>query len=634
MEASYFYYRPTDLLWDGNNKAGDFLDKGFNVKFLYRSKNKNIPNIAIGLDDFAGTGYFNREYIVSTKSYENIKLSLGIGWGKFAGQNTFNNPLSLFSEKMDNRPGRSDNFQYGGAAAYDQWFRGDATLFGGVELYIPRANGLKLKLEYDPLDYLDFSAVGRIDASRDLRKKDSDVNIGLSYPINKFVTIDASFIKGNTFNLTINMAVSFNEDLSKKPKFKPNIKTRTNTQKSKRIFYEDLLFNLNNNNLLLQTASLQDETLNIAISTSQHRNAIRSSSYAAHISKQILDNQNINVSSIKISHINAGVELNNISYLAGHLDNNNAVPLEVRRGYATLDSGNNSFLKNEFQPKVKFPVMFSSLNPVLVNHIGNPERFYFGGIALQHVGEIQFNRNLLLSSEISYAVYNNFQDTISGPASRMRHVRTDLVDYLKEGELYITNLQLDYIWSPYKNLYTRLSGGIFETMFGGIGAEFLYKPFDRNFTIGSEIFYVKQRDFNQKLSFKDYSTTTGHINFGFRLPLQMNLNLSYGRYLAKDDGYTFDISRETRSGFKAGVYFTKTDVPIELFGEGSFDKGFYFQIPIDLFSSEYKGNYTNFKLSPLTRDGGAKLQYKKDLKGMIYNSTYNKLNGGWDGFLN
>ena len=105
--------------------------------------------------------------------------------------------------------------------------------------------------------------------------------------------------------------------------------------------------------------------------------------------------------------------------------------------------------------------MFSSLNPVLVNHIGNPERFYFGGIALQHVGEIQFNRNLLLSSEISYAVYNNFQDTISGPASRMRHVRTDLVDYLKEGELYITNLQLDYIWSPYKNLYTRLSGGIF-----------------------------------------------------------------------------------------------------------------------------------------------------------------------------
>ena len=34
MEASYFYYRPDDLFW-GTSK-GLYLDKGFNVKFLYR----------------------------------------------------------------------------------------------------------------------------------------------------------------------------------------------------------------------------------------------------------------------------------------------------------------------------------------------------------------------------------------------------------------------------------------------------------------------------------------------------------------------------------------------------------------------------------------------------------------------
>lgn len=78
-------------------------------------------------------------------------------------------------------------------------------------------------------------------------------------------------------------------------------------------------------------------------------------------------------------------------------------------------------------------------------------------------------------------------------------------------------------------------------------------------------------------------------------------NISYGRYLAKDDGFTFDLSKRTRSGFKADIYFTRINVSAELFGEGIFDKGFYFQIPMNIFSKDYRGGYSNFKLSPLSR---------------------------------
>ena len=38
LEASYFYYRPSDLVWEGNSTRGHYLDKGFNVKFIYRPK--------------------------------------------------------------------------------------------------------------------------------------------------------------------------------------------------------------------------------------------------------------------------------------------------------------------------------------------------------------------------------------------------------------------------------------------------------------------------------------------------------------------------------------------------------------------------------------------------------------------
>ena len=50
---------------------------------------------------------------------------------------------------------------------------------------------------------------------------------------------------------------------------------------------------------------------------------------------------------------------------------------------------------------------------------------------------------------------------------------------------------------------------------------------------------------------------------------------------------------------------------------------------MDLFSKDYTGGYSNFKLSPLTRDGGAKLEFDKDLRGLMYNSSLNELKQGW-----
>ena len=588
----------------------------------------------MGLDDFAGTGYFTKEYIVATQELRNTKISFGMGWGKFVGSYKIDNPLSFLSDRFETRPSTSSNFDFGGTPAYDKWFRGNATLFGGVEYFFPTINRLSMKLEYDPYDYFDISANNRIDALDSIRKKDSDINIGFSYLAGNFLTIDASYIKGNTFNLSFTISRTFNEKLSNKPKFNPSLNINENEKQSKIAFYESILFNLNNNKLFLQTASHKDNQLDVSISTSEHRNAIRSSHYAASIVQKVAKKHEMDINIINISHINAGLELNNIQYIANHLNNNN-LPIELLIRNMVIESGDTSgFKKDEFRPNINFPVVFSSISPSLVTHIGNPEKFFFGGVNLQHISEIQFSRNLLLSTEFNARVYGDFDNTISGPGSVMEHVRTDIVEYLKEDDIVISRMQLDYIWSPRKDTYAKLSGGIYETMFAGYGIETLYKPFDKNYSLGFEIFHVKQRSFDQRFSFKDYSTVTGHLNFGYSLPLGIESNISYGRYLAKDDGFTFDLGRRTKSGFKAGIYFTRTNVSAETFGEGSFDKGFYFQIPMDLFSTGYSGNYSTFKLSPLTRDGGAKLIHDKDLKGLIYNSTYRELSQQWRGLLN
>ena len=75
-----------------------------------------------------------------------------------------------------------------------------------------------------------------------------------------------------------------------------------------------------------------------------------------------------------------------------------------------------------------------------------------------------------------------------------------------------------------------------------------------------------------------------------------DLEVSYGEYLA-DEGFTFEISRSFVNGVEFGVFASFTDVSSEQFGEGSFDKGIFFKIPVF-------GDLINYSWRPLTKDPG------------------------------
>jgi hypothetical protein len=80
-----------------------------------------------------------------------------------------------------------------------------------------------------------------------------------------------------------------------------------------------------------------------------------------------------------------------------------------------------------------------------------------------------------------------------------------------------------------------------------------------------------------------------------------------GRYLAKDYGATFEVTRRFSSGVEIGAFATFTNVPFKTFGEGSFDKGIIIHIPLEwAFPFATQSSY-NLNLRPLTRDGGQRL---------------------------
>ena len=123
---------------------------------------------------------------------------------------------------------------------------------------------------------------------------------------------------------------------------------------------------------------------------------------------------------------------------------------------------------------------------------------------------------------------------------------------------------------------------------------------------------------------------TTHFNLSFYEPnSNILLKWSYGRYLAGDKGYTLDLSRRMPSGWQAGIFFTRTDVPAEIFGEGSFDKGFYINVPFDVFSKSYSKNTSGIKYRPMTRDGGQKLEIQNRLIDSFYGSNRYEINENW-----
>jgi len=99
--------------------------------------------------------------------------------------------------------------------------------------------------------------------------------------------------------------------------------------------------------------------------------------------------------------------------------------------------------------------------------------------------------------------------------------------------------------------------------------------------------------------------TTGHVTIYCKPDIyNLLVKLSVGQYLARDRGATLDVSRQFDSGVRIGLFATKTNVSAAEFGEGSFDKGAYITIPLDLFFASSTRREAGFTFRPLTRDGG------------------------------
>lgn len=339
---------------------------------------------------------------------------------------------------------------------------------------------------------------------------------------------------------------------------------------------------------------------------------------------------------ITVVQIVEGAEASRISVLRADLeryDERRGSPEEtwanarIRRPRAGL-----AIKEGAYRNEAAFPDFSWWLRPVLLQHIGDPESgVYVADVNLALGGSFSPTPGWRITAEARQFLFGNLDRATTSGSSNLPRVRSDIVQYLREGRTAISRLQVDYITGLRPELYFRASAGIFESMFAGVGAELLYRPHDARWALGGDINWVKQRDFDQLLSFRDYQVLTGHMSLYYDWPYyDVRTIVSAGRYLAGDYGVTFDVSRRFKSGVRVGAFATFTDVGFEEFGEGSFDKAFYISLPLDLLLPVSTRQRGNAFFRPLTRDGGQRLSIGPRLFDLIDDTSDHALNRDWD----
>ena len=627
FEASYRYSEQKNVLYGPASYSGNqtLKDKGFDFKLKLIKESYYIPQIALGMNDIAGTAKFSAEYLSLSKRLGDIDLTVGIGWGYLGQDSSLRNPFLSLDEDFRTR---NSQVEQGGDFNTKDFFSGEnISIFSGIEYYINKY-GLVFKAEYDTSNPDIGKYAPKIPVS-------SRFNFGIVRPVNKNFDIGLSFERGNQWRLAFSIKSDYGKNalVQKNDKQKNVIKLNNEQSKKilqdKQIFYRSLNRSLREESLYIQGATLDKSSVEVVIAQNRFRSYPRAIGRTARIVSALSPDS---VETIKITPMNGDTEVYSMEIDRNKfdkLDKNKVSKSELLISTKIYKDKPDSFTNSDFEPRVKFPEHFFNMSPSLRHQIGGPEAFYLGQIWWKIDSKIKFSRGLTLQTVLGLDIYNNFDEFANPSYSEIPHVRSDIQEYLAEGKNNIARLKLDYIWSPTKNTFARIDIGYLEEMFGGVGGEIYYRPFNSNISASLQVHKVRQRSYDQKFDFRDYEAETGHLGIYFDLVKGIHAQLLMGKYLAGDKGVTVDLSRRFNNGFTLGIFATKTNLSSKEFGEGSFDKGFYFSIPTDLFFTNYRQGDISFGLHPLTKDGGAILNHSNSLHSLYGDTTLKSVLRDW-----
>lgn len=594
LEGTFRYsgwYDQTVYTWDRN----------YEFKARLWTEDPVLPAVAVGIRDLVGTGVFGSEYLVATKAFGNTDVSIGMGWGRLAGKGDTSNPAKLISDRFDVRDAATG---LGGELSIDNFFSGpEVGFFGGVS-HAFTSLPLTAIAEYNP-DQYDF------DVARGGFRPKSPLSVGLTWDAFPGVAVTASYQHAEEVGVAFQFSLNSTEEAPRRP---PNNfissfylpQEQLPSQINKQQWYDRLLFDVERSGLFLVEGALSKDQ-------QQAQLVVGNASYP------LWSDAIGRLTALADLHLPATVKtIHFIVEDAGHRSATVVVPRPSSsysqedgahlRGIRVLSGGTlenpqhrTGFVTGKLNNELNLRTRFQLFDP------DDPARYQ---VYLDLSSEYSLSAHWAIRSSFAINIDQNFDESNRQETdSVLPPVRSEVAKYLNEGDSGLTQLILEGRDTYGHSIHYRGFAGVLEEMFSGAGGELLYWPSQSRIAVGASVAYAKQRDYDRGLGLLDYDVITGHVSAYWATPFyNYDVAVHAGQYLAKDMGATLEVRRTFRNGWQVGAWATKTDVSSEDFGEGSFDKGFYFQVPLDsIFGGNTRSKFGT-RMRPIQRDGGQRLE--------------------------
>ncbi|SMX32281.1 YjbH domain-containing protein [Maliponia aquimaris] len=591
----------------GGPTGGTLYDRSFDLRYQLLTETDLRPSVVVGIQDFIGTGIYSGEYVVASKTVmPGLTVTGGVGWGRYGSYNSF----ATMGTRKEAFTGQ------GGLPEIERFFRGDVAAFGGIS-YAPN-DKINVKLEYSSDGYLREAAGGV--------KKSSPWNIGLDYRLRNGGQLSLYHVLGNEIGAQLTFVTNPKTagiPGGVEPAGLP-VAPRAPGSAADLGWTSDPARSQSAKATLVDLAS-KEGLLVEALTLDANKATVRlinprfgaPSQAFGRIARAMTRSLPASVEVFEIIPVVNGMPMSAVIFRRSDLERlEHEAANEILAQTTFVDAyGRAPAVDPGLYPKFTW-----SLGPYLQLSVFDPDNPVRADVGLRASAELEITPSLILSGSVAKRLDGNLDKVKRQDESSLPRVRTDNARYASEGDPAIEYLQLAHYGRPAKNIYSRVTVGYLEKMYGGISAEVLWKPVSSRFALGAEVNYIQRRDFDQLFGFQSMTTVdpvtgakreipnvNGHVSAYYAFNNGFHGQLDVGRYLAGDYGATVSLDREFANGWRVGAYATFTNASFDDFGEGSFDKGIRFTLPLASFNGQPSRRKNEITIQSLSRDGGARL---------------------------
>ncbi len=606
----------------------DNFDRSFGFHYRLLDEGRNFPAVSVGINDILGTGRFESEYLVATKTLPaGVSVTGGLGWGRLAGVGAFANPLGDLIPALNDREGLGEDNTIGEFNS-PQWFQGDAALFGGVTWQANPKLRLAFEISSDNYPLEDGRAF-------DYREP---YNLGLQYKLSDRSTVGAAWLYGSElalqFNYQLNPGKPRNPSglepggppIAPRPAgfaaaatWSPDQNAMTGMRRQTRV-------HLDGQGIALHGFGVTGTTARVEIENRDFHQSAQALGRTARVLTSTLPPE---IDRFDIVLVEAGLPISSSTIRRDDLARfefaqDGAWDMQSHTRRADAGPGT--------QPLAAlYPRYTWGIDPYIAPAFFDPDAPLRFDAGLDLSAGLDLRPGLGVSGVLRFPLAGNLDQSTRASTSVLPRVRSESYLYDKAGTT-IERLTGAWNFRPGENLYGRVTAGLLEPQYAGVSSEVLWYPIDARLAFGVEVANVRQRGFDQQFDLRDYEVTTGHVSAYWDIGNGFHSQLDVGRYLAGDYGATLTFQREFENGWSLGAFATLTDVSFDDFGEGSFDKGVTLSIPIGWFTGRQTRDTSDFVLRPVLRDGGARLNLDGRLYRTVKDATSAELADGWGRF--